>query len=55
MQLNLRSKFFYCKDENFWPVYLFEDIEMAVVGNDVLGIGGNGTINKLVIIDILLY
>lgn len=54
MHLNLRSKFFYCKDENFWPVYLFEDIEMAVVGDDILGIGGNGTVNKLVVVDILL-
>lgn len=28
---------------------------MSVVGNDVLGISGYGTVDKLVIVDILLY
>ena len=37
------------------PVNLFEDVEVGVVGDDVLGIGGDSAIDELIVVDILLY
>ena len=53
--LYLRCKLFDIQYQDFWPVYLFENVEMAIICDDVLGIGSYGAVNKLVVIDILLY
>ena len=52
--LYLRRKFLYGKYCHLWPVYLFEDFKMGVVGNNVFGIGGDSTVYKLVVVYILL-
>ena len=48
VQLQLCGEFTYCKNTDLGPVYLFEDVEMGVVGDDVLGIGGDSAIDELV-------
>ena len=39
-------------DREFRPVYLLEDVEVGVVGDDVLGIGGHGAVNKLIVVGV---
>ena len=55
VQLQLCGEFTYCKNTDLGPVYLFEDVEVGVVGDDVLGIGGDSAIDELIVVDILLY
>ncbi len=45
----------YCKDKDFRPIYFFEDVEMGVVGDDVLSIGCDSTLNKFVVVNIRFY
>lgn len=54
-QLQLCSEFTYCKNTDLGPINLFEDVEVGVVGDDVLGIGGDSAIDELIVVDILLY
>ena len=53
--LQLRCKFHYGEYCDFGPLYLLKNIEMAVIGNNILSISGNCTIDKLIVIYILLY
>ena len=43
------------KDDDLRPIYILQDLEMFVVGNNVFCIGSHGTIHKLIIICILSY
>ena len=40
--------------KDFRPINFFQDVEMGVVGDDVHCVGGNGTVDKLVVIKVLL-
>ena len=55
MTLYLRSKLLYDQDGDLRPINLFEDIEMSVVGNNILGVGSNGAVDKFVVVDVLFY
>ena len=48
----LLGKFLDGYDREFRPVNVLKDVEVGVVGDDVLGIGSHGTVNKLVIVGI---
>ena len=52
MYLDLIKEFIDCNHTNFRPRYFFQYLEVSVVGDDVFGIGSNGTINKLIVINI---
>jgi len=55
VQLQLCGEFLDGEDGDLWPINLFEDVEVDVVGDDVLGIGGDSAIDELIVVDILLY
>ena len=42
-------------DCEFGPIYLFEDIEMGIVGDDVLGIGCHGTVHEFIVVGVGFY
>ena len=50
----LLSKLLDSDHKNFRPIYLFQDIVMSVVRDNVFCIGCNGTVDKLIVIKILL-
>ena len=55
VQLQLCGEFTYCKNTDLGPINLFEDVEVGVVGDDVLGIGGDSAIDELIVVDVLFY
>ena len=50
--IQLLGKFLDGYDREFRPVNVLKDVEVGVVGDDVLGIGSHGAVNKLVVVGI---
>ena len=53
--LYLRSELLDGENSDFRPVNILQDVEVGVVGDNVLGIGGDSAVDKLIVINILLY
>ena len=52
---NLLHKILNRKDYNFGPIYVFQDTEMSIIGNNIFGTSSNCTIYELVIIVVFFY
>lgn len=50
--IQLLGKFLDGYDHEFRPVNVLKDVEVGVVGDDVLGIGSHGTVHELVVVGI---
>lgn len=50
----LRGELLDGEDGDLRPVDLFQNVEMGVVGDNVLGIGGDGAVDEFVVVDVLL-
>lgn len=44
--IQLLGEFLEGNDGELWPVDVLKDVEVRIVGDDLLGIGSNGTVTR---------